>query len=391
MTPGIERKMSGGGGDHEQFGAPGDRVPRIPLPDLDPSRPIVTLQSPTTAPAELLAHVAIGESGKQLVHATDAGTVALEVWHGASDGNPGTQADYVAPATAEISGDFGTALNAPLTEQYPHVPLPDGAPCEFVVRVPREMVEAEWSEPVTAELTAGGYGMKGGYTLSEIKRQFPNVDVTGLGSSNYTVTYTKRTRPGLCLLARINDGEPLIRKEDVSMFSTRITEVPFGGFQPSGLQPDTAVAVIGHQQTVRPPKDGEQQSDVERIIFTMPDGHERSNDDGKRGLVEVIVMQTTEVDISDVTLTPAITPYWLDDGDGTYGGSRGFGNPYSFGGDMKGMTRSSYGGGGGSSFTAGELRFEPPKTVQVKMRGIEGMQPLSAFRLALTGRVDEAA
>lgn len=341
---------------------------RLPAPTYE-------LIKPKTAPAELLAAVSVNSEGQCLEAATPLGNVSLEVYWKADEepDSVETRGDFFAALSPQLDPDAAT--NPLATHNFPYTTLPDGALYELVVRTPLEAVEHDWSEERSANVE--GPFSYGGTSLHEFRRRFPGVEVD-LPEGRYTITATERTRPTLVVAARVEDGEPLTRVQTVTGTSVHYKETLAGGFQQSGLEPETAITIINSRTTIR--GEGEE-ADRQRLEFKEHDGFQRTGPEAEKnsGLVELVLVQATEVELSGFTFTPekAYTSPPFED----YGGLAMRG-----GGMMGGRKDVTMGGDG---LLGGETRYRPPETIKVSMGCVRDLQPIAAFRFALAG-ADEA-
>lgn len=334
--------------------------------------PTFELIDPTYAPASLLDAVLVDTKGQALRADTPIGTVAVELYWKTEDSpdDEDNRADFFSALSPEI--DPGADTNPIPTQQHPYALLPDGALYEVVVRTPFDAIDTEWSETRTA--TIGGKVL--GTSLDEFKRAYPGVDVD-VPAGLYTITATERTKPTLAIAARVENGEPLSRIQEVKDTAVRYRETLSAGFGRSVLRPDTAVAVINSRTTFR----GNEEADRQRLEFRVEDGFQRTGEGAaeNRGVVEIIVMRGEAVDYSDFTFTPyeppKVTRPAFGSFDGLGGGLAMRGGPASFGDISK-----SLGG-----LVGGETHYRPPETVKVSMMGIRGLHEIAAFRFALAG------
>ncbi len=206
-------------------------------------------------------------------------------------------------------------------------------------------------------------------SLSEFRKAHPDVAVD-LPDGRYTITATEHSTPTLAIAARVENQEPLARMVRVQKDRTIYQEMLSGGFIPSRLRPETAVLIIDSRLTFR-----SKTADRQRLEFRAHDGFQRTGPEAARhsGLVELIIMQAEAVRWSDLTFKPFVAPKRPD-----YGS---FGLPNYFG------TRDSFGpdvlkSGG---LAAGETRYCEPVTIPVETAGVRNLNPIAAFRFALTG------
>lgn len=335
--------------------------------------PITKLISPATAPLEMLNGVRVNTEGHRLETVTPLGTVAVELYW--KEGDEKVPGDFF-PAL-ESTVDPEADANPLATQVHPYTILPDGSLYAIVARAPRDAVDTAWSEDRKVAI-GGASAMFGGISLAEFRRAYPGVNVD-LPDGQYSVTAQERTRPTLAAAARVENGEPLTRIQEVRGSTVRYRET-LAGFVPSTLHPDTAVAAVDSRTTIR---DGGKEADRQRLEFKAHDGFQRTGPGAAEnsGIVEVIIMQCEAVECTGFTFTPYKLPappgpLYGNDFFGTRGG------PATFGGGMKGF--------GGLS--GGETRYRPPETVKVSMTGIRGMRAIAAFRFAMaaTGRASSA-
>lgn len=337
----------------------------LKLPD-----PTFELLDPKTAPTDMLEQVRVNTPGRCLEVDTSLGQIAVEIYG---------KTQKAAGDVDEFRGDFFPALDThidpeaktnPLaTQAHPYAILPDGALYELVVRAPLEGVSADWSEEHSVSVS-GPYAQITGMSLHEFRRIFPGVEVD-LPDGTYTITATARTKPTLTIAARVENGEPLIRFQEISEDKVHYRETLAGGFMPSAMRPDTAVAVIDSRITIR---DGGKEADRQQLEFRVHDGFQRTGEGAEEnsGLVEIIVMQGEAIDFTGFTFVPYQPPAFEGygfDGYATRGGGLSFGHNFrGFGG-----------------LSGGETRYRAPETVKVSMNGIRSLRAIAAFRFAMAG------
>lgn len=366
--------MSAPLGEGVQGGIDFDALLRTPAPTTE-------LIEPKTAPVEMLDKVRVNTEGRCLETATPLGEIAVEMYWKKDDGEE-VRGDFFPALTAEADPDAET--NPLATQSHPYTILPDGALYEIVVRTPLDAVDAEWSEERSVAVGSGKLALFGGVSLFEFRRAYPGVEVN-LPEGLYNITATERTKPTLAIAARVENGEPLARTQEVIDSSVYYKETLTGGFRRSALRPDTAVAVVDSRTTIR---DGGKEADRQQLEFKAHDGFQRTGEGAAEnsGVAEVIVMQGEAVEFTGFTFTP-YTPPAIPDSYGGFSGdhiTRGItrGGPATFGGGYKGL----------SGLSGGETRYRPPETVAVSMTGVRNLRAVAAFRFAMAGlREDSSA
>lgn len=333
--------------------------------------PKFELLQPKTAPQELLDLVRVNTEGRSLDAISSIGPVSAELYYRLDDDPESdlARADFYPALSADLDPD--AEANPLATQSYPYSTLPDGARYEVAIRTPLEAAKRDWSEGTIRDIHGGLPGF--GISLGEFRSHFPGVDVDHLPEGRYTVTATERTRSRLAIAARVENGEPLTRVQTVSGDSIHYRETLEGGFQQSYLHPETAVCVINSRTTIQ---DNGEDADRQRLEFRQHDGFQRTGTEAEEhsGLVEVVLGQATEVELSDFTFAqekPYIPPSYDD-----FGGRamKSFG-----GGDFLGLGTTRGG------LTGGETRYRPPETIKVSMGGVRDFRPVAAFRFALAG------
>jgi|GEM_PF-1822139 len=358
--------MSASSGEGAQSGIDFDAL-------LQLQNPIIELMDPKTAPLDMLEQVRVNTEGRCLETTTPLGTIAVEMYWKKEDGEE-VRGDFFPALSSEVDPD--ATANPLATQAYPYTILPDGSLYEIVVRAPLSVFDAEWSEERSVPITGGEFSLLKSVSLAQFRQAYPSVEVD-LPEGQYTITATERTKPTIAVAARVENGEPLVRMQEIRGKTVRYKETSAGGFLRSGLRPDTAVTVLDSRTTIR---DGGQ-ADRQRLEFKAHDGFQRTGEGAAEnsGLAEIIVMQAEAVDLTDFTFTPYAPPLRLrstyDDfgfGGNFFGGTRK--NPATFGGDSEGFR----------GLIGGETRYRPPEKIRVDLVGSRNMRAVAAFRFAMT-------
>jgi len=333
------------------------------------------LIEPTAAPEAMLDRVRVNTEARCLEAATSVGTVAVELyWSPEANAAQETRGDFFSPLPPEL--DPNAATNPLPTQKYPYTILPDGSLYQVVVRAPAEVTTAEWSEPRQKPIThPGKFTLLDGMDLATFRRMFPGVEVD-LPAGRYNITATEQSKPTLTVAARVENGEPLARQQEIAGSTPHYREILAGDFLRSGLRPDTTVAIIDSRTTMYRGKDT---ADNQRLVFKAHDGFQRTDEGAAEhsGLVELIVMQGEAVQYSDFTFTPfRPLPF------GQSSSSSTLKNQFrpSLRRDNFPGTKPTFDG-----LSGGETRYRPPETVKVHVGRIRELRAIAAFRFALTG------
>ncbi len=345
---------------------------------LRPSAPTTELIEPKTAPVEMLDQVRVNTEGRSLEVTTPIGEIAVEIYWKKDDGEE-TRGDFFPALSPEEDPDAET--NPLATQAHPYTILPDGSLYEIVVRSPLDAVDAAWSEERELAIGGGMLATIGVVSLFEFRRAFPSVQVD-LPEGLYDITATGRTKPTLAIAARVENGEPLARRQHIKGGGVRYGEILTGDFMASGRRPDTAIAILNSRTTIR---DDGKEADEQRLEFKAHDGFQRTGPGAAEnsGVAEVIVMQGEAVAFTGFTFSPYRPPN-LDN----YGSRREV---------TRGMMSDggpSYGGGYRSTggLSGGETRYRPPETVKISGMGrVRNLRAIAAFRFAMAGLQEESS
>jgi hypothetical protein len=341
---------------------------------LSSPEPVIELRDPKSAPEELLAQVEVDTEGQRLVVNTELGQFSVELYFGNNEDSMQENRTTFHPAANPVF-DPSNADNPLPTQEYPYAILPDHSLYEVIVRAPETAVDLEWSAGKTVPIETDGIISKfTGTSLASFKRAFPNVDVSHIAEGDYTITATEESKKTIALLARVEDGEPLARRQEVQGDTVKYQETLFGDVYPSGLQPDTVVAPILARATFK--ENGE--ADVQRLEFVQPDGFQRVGEEAVRnsGLFEVIIIAGEVYQLTNFLFKPYERPRIPDF---SYESTKSL----SFGSGP--MTRSALPVGG---LTGGETRYRPPETVQATTVGFRNGRVIAAAKFAMTGVVE---
>lgn len=347
----------------------------LPINSIPHVFPKFHLLEPTAAPEDMLAAVRVNTEARCLEAATPIGTVAVEMyWTTNKNPDHEERGDFF----SALSPDFDpSASDNPLpTQQYPYTVLPDGALYEAVVRAPIEAVDAKWSEPQLKVVgNEGKNSIHTGTSLFAFRQAFPDVTVD-LPEGRYTITTKEQTAPTLAIAARVENGEPLVRRKRIIGDRAHYYEVLANDFLASGLRPDTAVSLINSRTTIR---ENTGEADSQRLEFAFHDGFQRTGEGAAEhsGLVELIVMQGEAFRYSDFTFTP-YAPFKLTESAEHTNIRRAMG-PARPGLFMRDSVPQTPG------LQAGETRYRKPETIKVDVGGMRAFRAIAAFRFALTG------
>lgn len=324
------------------------------------------LLKPEAVTSPMLTEFYLAADDASLVMPTEVGDIAVEVRQGGTEDAEEVirRRLFNPPARAEDSGDISSALNAPLSEQYPFVALPDRSNYTVRLQAPLSAVQQVWSEPQTQDLSDWR-----GMTGVEVRQLFPELEVDDL--TKYSVAALTRTLPGLAAVLRTDNREPATRHLVGDGHLSRYHEM-CRVFEDAEDGSDCAVVQFSEQITVGRDRDKSESAD---FVFSLPDGHEQSNEHGLAGLVELVIYRTLRLDISQVAVSARrnLRNPHLDIGLITNDMLDGYRRPKD--------TTSSLG------YTAGETRVAPARTISTSTELTASLQPIAIARFALVGQV----
>lgn len=349
---------------------------------IKPPEPITVLIPPEKASPEMLKQMNV-ESGGVAVE-TPQGRIGVELYAFPAPESE-TQIPFLQrvllrkkaekPAPVQVAieptvqyDEFEKGGHTPLMGWYPHAVLQDGTRYGVIVTVPTSLIEQEWGEQKERPRT------------TETGMFFLPVTVWEDGVE-YEVKEVYRQRKGLGAVVRVDGKHPLVQRQMKGSSGQLINrELLLGGFERAKRVEGVSCTGISQRVTEisnndkKVPRVGtevESKAIVEDLIFRLVDEEGAEAPEKEKGVVEVIVFETTEDEVTEVIKTPKPKlEMWQPSSslDLVGGGTLSYG--------MKGGTKT---------FQTGETTFGEPKKEKVTIRGVKDAKPLAAFRMVLVG------
>jgi hypothetical protein len=248
------------------------------------------------------------------------------------------------------------AIEPTAEDEYPHAVLQAGTRYGVIVTAPTGLVNQDWGEE--KERPVPGFN-----PLSQATVTKDNI--------KYDLSEVYKQRKSLAVAVRLRNGYPLAVKQIGRSSSGEIIsrEALIRGFRHS--KKEKGVSYTGATQRVTQAlgggmispgfgQKGEVEAITEDLIFTP------AGDEDEKGLVEVIVFEVVEEEVTELRRTPsAQTASKLALGLDTVTGDQ-----------TRDLNRR---------FLSGEAKFGEPKRTKVEIKGIKDLVPIAAFRMMLIG------
>lgn len=349
---------------------------------IKPPEPITVLIPPEKAPAETLKLVEVKEGGLSVE--TPQGTIGVELYaFPAPEGE--TQIPFLQrvllrkkaeqPSPVQVAVEptvqydyFKKGEHTPLMGWYPHAVLQEGTRYGVVVTAPSGIAQQDWSEQKERTRTMGG--------LISLPATVWEDGV------EYEVREIYKERKGLAVAVRVDGKHPLAQRQEKGYTGGIINrEMLIGGFRPAQRHKGL-VYTVAAQRVTEMAKNGknvpnvgeevEAKATAEDLIFALVSEEGAEAPEKEKGVVEVIVYEATEDEVTEVIKTPKPkVELWqpASDWDLT--------RNVTLGGEMKSF--------GSRSFQTGETKFGKPKREKVTISGVKDLKPIAAFRMVLVG------
>lgn len=353
-------------------------VKKFPEFKLKSPEPITVLIPPEKAPGVMLKHVEVRGGG--LIVETPQGAIGVELYAFPTpeDETPvpflqriflREKAEKPTPVQVAIEpivqyDGFKQGEHTPLMGWYPHAVLQDGTRYGVVVTAPTSITQQDWSEQKERVRTLGG--------LISLPA---TVWEDGI---EYNVKEVYREHKGLVVAVRVDGKHPLAQRQEKSWTGGIINrEMLIGGFRPAKKEDGLSYTVAAQRvtETSRNEKNGpgvgeetNSRATAEDLIFRFVDEEGAEAPENEKGVVEVIVFEATEDEVTEVIKTPKLKVEVLQPRLDDWDLSPKRGVPMSY-----------------KSFQVGETQFGKPKREKVTITGIKDVKPLAAFRMVLVG------
>lgn len=338
---------------------------------IKPPEPITVFIPPEKAPEEMLKQVTVADGSLSVE--TPRGKIEVELYAFPATGDEPQIPFFkrifekkpeppkpvqVAIEPSKHYGDFEKGRDIPLMGWYPYAVLQDGTRYGVAVNVPTELTQQGWSEQKERpRITTGGlFTMPATEWISEVE---------------YEIKEVFRERKNIVIAVRVDGKYPLAQRQEKGWHGGIVNrELLLSGFRPAQKEEGKSYAVVDKRITEvgkddrKAPGVGEEvksKADIQDLIFTLISGEDVEAPEKEKGVVEVIVCEATEDEVSEVIKTPKPR---LE----IYHSPREWDQGLAF-----------------KSFIPGQTKFSEPKREKVTIGGIKDLKPIAAFRMVLVG------